>query len=463
MALASLILVAALVVDVANWYVHKRHLQTQADAAAFAGGAELKLLGCNNDAIHKAVQQYSGVKSEPLGVLNPDNVQVGKRANVDVDFVHILVNSPDPDGYWSNGYTSDGPEPCAARHIDVKMTEEDLPWFLRIPFLVPAINAHARVEMRLVSNLKGQLPIGVVDVNPQSGAVIFYDEANPGNLSTTYARQLRKINTAGGLNEWANVDSSGSATPVSVTMPPSGRLGSVVAFSSDGPPKSAPMSISGTVSEICGRLRVDCYNDPASSGLLFVHGFQPGLAPNKTPVVKGATLSTSNCPDSYGYFTYNEAACSATLSVTFGTTITTLDNVELTAAVGGNCSGGGHDSSATPYPHLHDQHPRSCRPMPHHRNLDREARNELSLGTVATGNHMRQCLQQQQRLQRLVRHRAARLRRRRGPLWSGPDGAPPQHGKLVRNAVAAQAPLATDRLATPSRSAKPTAWRSTCN
>jgi hypothetical protein len=343
-ALASLILVAALVVDVANWYVHKRHLQTQADAAAFAGGAELKLLGCSNPAIHKAVQQYSGVKSVALAVSDPENVQVGNRAD---GSVHILVNSPDPDGYWSNGYTTDGPEPCAARHIDVKMTEEDVPWFLRIPFVVPAINAHARVEMRLVSNLSGQLPIGVVDVNPQSGAVIFYDEANPGNLSTTYARQLRKINTAGGLNEWANVDSSGSATPVSVTMPASGRLGSVVAFSSDGPPKSAPMSISGTVTEICGRARVDCYNDPASSGLIFAHGYPSGAAGNKTPVVKGATLSTGNCPDSYAYFTYNDAACSATLSVTFDTTISSsnLSRVELTATPGGNCSGGGHDAS----------------------------------------------------------------------------------------------------------------------
>ncbi len=343
-ALASLILVAALVVDVANWYVHKRHLQTQADAAAFAGGAELKLLGCSDAAIHKAVQQYSGVKSVPLAVSDPANVQVGNRAD---GYVHILVNSPDPDGYWSNGYTSDGPEPCTARHIDVKMTEEDVPWFLRIPYIVPAINAHARVEMRLVSNLKGQLPIGVVDVNPQSGAVIFYDEAAPGNLSTTYVRYLRKINTAGGLNEWANVDSSGAATPVSVPMPASGRLGSVVAFSSDGPPKSAPMSISGTVTEICGRARVDCYNDPASSGLIFAHGYPSGAAGNKTPVVKGATLSTSNCSDSYAYFTYNDAGCSATLSVTFGTTISSsnLSRVELTATPGGNCSGGGRDST----------------------------------------------------------------------------------------------------------------------
>ena len=30
-----------LVIDVGNWYVHKRHLQSSADAAALAGGANL--------------------------------------------------------------------------------------------------------------------------------------------------------------------------------------------------------------------------------------------------------------------------------------------------------------------------------------------------------------------------------------------------------------------------------------
>ena len=264
-ALASLILTAAAVVDVANWYTHKRHLQTQADAAAFAGGSAFKLPGCSDTEIYKAAQQYSGVKSTPLAIASPYNVQVGRTPDANV---HMLVNSPDPDGYWSNGYTANGTTgPCDAKMIDIKMTESSLPWYLG-GFLLPAINAHARVSFRLVDHLSGQLPIGVVDVNPQSGAVIFYDEANPGNLATTYAKYLRKINTANGLNEWANVDSTGTAVPASVTMPASGRLGSVVAFSSDGPPNSSPMSISGTVAEICGRARVDCYNDPASSGLL---------------------------------------------------------------------------------------------------------------------------------------------------------------------------------------------------
>ncbi len=322
--LAALILVVALVVDVANWYVHQRHLQTQADAAALAGGAAFKLPGCSDTEIQTAVEQYSG-KQTALAT-SPYNVQVGNTPDGNVA---VLLNS---DKYAPAGGVnfSDGGTPCTASRVDVKMTESNLPWFLG-GSLVPAINAHARVAFNTVSQLKGQLPIGVVDVNPQSGAVIFYDEANP---STTYARYLRKINTGGGLNEWANVDATGAATPISVPMPASGRLGTVVAFSSDGPPHSAPMSITGTVTEICARARVDCYNDPASSGLLFAHGYSSSAAANKIPVVKGATLSTGNCPDSYAYFTYNDASCTATLSVTFDTTITSLSNVQLSLSAG---------------------------------------------------------------------------------------------------------------------------------
>jgi hypothetical protein len=342
--IGALILVTALVVDVANWYVHKRHLQVQADAAALAGGAAFTLPSCNDNTIYKAVQQYSGVKSTFLAVASPYNAQLGGTTDANV---HVLVNRPEDNGYWSNGYTTNGPAPCASSMVDVKMTESNLPWFLRLPVIVPAINAHARVSMRLVSQLSGQLPIGIPDVNPQSGAVIFYDEADPSNLSTTYARYLRKINTAGGLNEWANVDGSGTATPISVTMPDSGRLGAVTAFSSDGPPASAAMSISGTVTEICGRARVDCYDDPAASGLLFAHGYAGGAAPNKTPVVKGATLSTSNCPDSYAYFTYNDASCAATLTVNFDTTITNPSNVQLSLSTTGTCTVGS-DSNNPP-------------------------------------------------------------------------------------------------------------------
>jgi Putative Flp pilus-assembly TadE/G-like len=344
--LLSLALVAALVIDVANWFEHKRHLQLQADAAALAGGSAFQLPGCSNTAIYNAVRKYAGVKDSTYPTVY--NRQVGGTPAAKA---HVLVNSPNRvgshDGFWPYGtdYTDQGP-PCSANFVDVKMTEADLPWFFGPKRLVPRINARARVSMKLVSGLSGQLPIGVPDVNPLSGAVVFYDEANPNTLATTYAKYLRKVNTTGGLNEWANTDSTGSAVPASVTMPASGQLGVVLAFSSDGPPLRPPLPIANmTVTQICAQVRVDCYNAPASSGLLFMHGFSTAAAPaNKVPIAKDATLNTtggSACPGSYAYFTYNNSSCTATLSMTFATTITTLNNVQLTATPGGNCTVGG--------------------------------------------------------------------------------------------------------------------------
>jgi uncharacterized membrane protein len=56
------IVLAALVLDVANWYVHQRHLQTQADAGAFAGADNFVFpcLSAENAGIEAAAQKYAG-------------------------------------------------------------------------------------------------------------------------------------------------------------------------------------------------------------------------------------------------------------------------------------------------------------------------------------------------------------------------------------------------------------------
>ena len=114
-------------------------------------------------------------------------------------------------------------------------------------------------------------------------------------------------------------------------------------------------------------------------------------------------------------------------------------------------------------PHLHDQHPCSRRPMPHHRDVDREAGDELAVVALAAGNHLRKCLQQQQPLQRLVRHRAARRRwrRRSTRVRSGRRTSSTWAPRSERRPV--QVPSATARPVTRSRSARATASLSTCS
>ena len=54
------LLVMIFAVDVANWFVHKRHLQNQADAAALAGAGAYTFPNCNNTAIRNTALRYSG-------------------------------------------------------------------------------------------------------------------------------------------------------------------------------------------------------------------------------------------------------------------------------------------------------------------------------------------------------------------------------------------------------------------
>ena len=80
--LPVLLLVLALVLDVGNWFVHKRHLQMQADAAALAGGGHFgdcfssdpSVSGNADTTIESAATQYAGNGSSLY------NLQIGGGA-----------------------------------------------------------------------------------------------------------------------------------------------------------------------------------------------------------------------------------------------------------------------------------------------------------------------------------------------------------------------------------------------
>lgn len=337
-AMASIIALVMFVIETGNWFEHKRHLQLQADAAALAGGSAFKFPGCDDSQIYALTRQYAGVRDGVYAA--PYNMQVGGTPDANVK---ILVNST---GYWSDGarddYTDVG-TPCNAKFVDVKMTELDLPWFFDLPF-VPAINAHARVSLVELTELRGVAPVGVRDIAPLSGAVLFIDEEAPPASRLLGVKYLTRIGSSGGLNTWSNVDD-----PVPFQFPQSAKVSAVIAFSSEGPPDSPRMSISGTADEICNQPHVDCYDAPSdpvtgavtiNGGILFLHGYSSAATPGDgTPVVRDATLSSSDCPDLYGYFTYATADCHVTLTAVFDSTHP-LSDVQLTA-FGGGCGNNG--------------------------------------------------------------------------------------------------------------------------
>ena len=63
-----LIVVLIMVVDVGNWFLHKRHLQLQADAGALAGGGVFTF-PCSDDAIvnESAVVENALIEASVVG------------------------------------------------------------------------------------------------------------------------------------------------------------------------------------------------------------------------------------------------------------------------------------------------------------------------------------------------------------------------------------------------------------
>ena len=172
--LPVLAVLLSFVIDVGNWFEHKRHLQMQADSAALAGGGVFAYPGCDPATVSSTAHAYGG---------ETYNAQIGGTAPADV---HMLINSSTFYGQAAPVDTTvSTADPCTAQMVDVKLTETDLPWFLKVGNVVPFINAHARVSILQIDSQAGALPVGVPDVNPRRVAVTFIDESNNGAVLGT--------------------------------------------------------------------------------------------------------------------------------------------------------------------------------------------------------------------------------------------------------------------------------------
>ena len=307
--LPVLIGMGGLVIDVGNWFAHKRHLQTQADAAALAGAGEFRF-PCSDAPIIDEAAEYSTV--DDAAGYNP---QIG---GTPLDELHDEINSktwydqstPVDDTVRTGG-------PCAAKMIDVKLSETDLPWWLRLfGDLVPYINTQARVEIFQQKVGAGSLPVGVPEVQPKKARAIFVDEITGAEIAST---PLVRTGSEGGLAIWSNVD-----LPVPVTIDRS-RIG-------------VRIVLSGSNSTACGDPLVNCYG--AGSNTAIVAG-QPGLAhirgwssePAGTataPQVRGADLFAGSCED--GYFTATAAyPCSVNVGANVDFGGASIDTVRVLA------------------------------------------------------------------------------------------------------------------------------------
>jgi len=189
--LPLVLLLGVIAVDVGNWYVHKRRLQTLVDAGAFAGAN--KFVGCSfqfgdplaaNTAVRAAALAYSGDTARDPATFNvqeqePDDVSIvlnSGRYWADGDSPTGAGLHPLDDTLDHDGDPSTPGDPCSSKTLDVKATDDDAPLlFGFIPFVADP-KSKARVEIRQIKEQAGMLPWAVPDVEPAAVAAIFVDE-----------------------------------------------------------------------------------------------------------------------------------------------------------------------------------------------------------------------------------------------------------------------------------------------
>jgi hypothetical protein len=267
-ALPVAVLFCVFVIDVANWFEHKRHLQTQADAAALAAAGSFMSCPDNQPILDKA-DEYGGTDW---------NSQVGGTQGS----VHMLVNSKT---YYGQPGKTDSTvkegQPCSTKMIDVKLTETDLPWWFDLGD-VDFINAHARVEFKDVDSLSGGVPFGVPDVNPVAARVWFVDEDVPEGTAGRIlgSEELTRKSYANGLALWDNWE---APIPLTVNKP---HIGVRVA-------------LSGSTSTQCEDPLVECYDLGSANGLLYVRGWSRDTATATAPKARDLRLFNGDCSDPY--------------------------------------------------------------------------------------------------------------------------------------------------------------------
>jgi Putative Flp pilus-assembly TadE/G-like len=306
--LPLLVLMASFVLDVANWFVHKRHLQMQADSAALAAARDWAHPGCDWGRIEETAHDYGG---------DVFNAQIG---GTPPEQVHMRINSPTYHNQPSPVDTTVGPPTCASAMVDVKLTETDLPWFLKAAQFVPFINAHARVSIVQADTLAGALPVGVPDPRPARARVTFIDEATGEVLGE---RNLTRV----GDPDTATWDNSGD--PLNLTVDRS-RIGARVALSSVA---SGPFA--------CGDPLVSCYDAGSANGLLHIRGWSGAgtVTPADDPIARDVRLLAGTCTGAYFSSATTECVSGIEAQIDFGTLDPVTDvDARVSANLGGNQS-----------------------------------------------------------------------------------------------------------------------------
>ena len=345
----------AIVLDIGNWYVHKRHLQTQVDAAVLSAGPAF--VGC----YHAPSAANLSIAQTALGYAG-DTLRDGSTSNQQVqepNDVRIALNAG---RYWqksdgvispTNGYGLDNTmatpgDPCSTKILDAKATDDEAPSLWGLIPLAPSPKTHAKVEIRKLEAESGMLPWAVPEIDPRSVWALFVNE------DTGIVFDSQELIAADDPNlpwsEWATrFDGTNELIPLGVTHD---NTGVVILVSKDDP---NPV-VTGSLGAICSQSPklVNCYaGSTATSGATFIHGYNGGGGGTlAVPIVRQVELGPAGCDPqldlSAPYFTLSDT-CTAGISAVIDFNVSGATNpglmpncVTVTASPGGQLSWSGN-------------------------------------------------------------------------------------------------------------------------
>jgi len=315
-----LLALAAIVLDVGNMYVHKRHNQTLVDAGAFAGAT--KFVGCSfqfgdpvaaNEAIRDTALEYAGDTYRSPGTRN--------RQVQEPDDVRVVLNSA---RYWADNDPMDGlgldntldhdgdpltaGDPCSSKTLDVKATDDDVPWLLGLLPIKVDPKSKARVEIRQIKEQAGMLPWAVPDVEPAAVAAIFVDE-NTGDVLVDPQLLMKQDDVSLPFSEWTTSEVNSFVDLASE------NTGVVILVSKINPNPTLTAGGPGTLTDLCTQDPglVTCYaGDGNQDGLTFIHGWSDEPGGPTAPKIRDFSLTAGvTCSDDFSapYFLRSGEDC----------------------------------------------------------------------------------------------------------------------------------------------------------
>ena len=320
----------AIVMDIGNWYVHKRHLQTQVDAAAFAGANDF--FGCNpiyesppataNKSIRAHALEYAGDTLRPPSSIDPlyttdvRNLQLQEPADV-----RVVLNG---DQWWMQGDPTDGStlddtldtdgdpatpgDPCTTKTLDVKATDDKVGNLWGLSPIHPSPKVKARVEILQIIEQAGMLPFAVPEIDPARVAALFVNENTgvkfdqqylcPGGPNTTFSYWTTCADGADPLipSGQENVDIPAENTSV------------IILVSKNNKYPNISLPLPNVCTQAPGLIRCHAGSSP-TSGASFIHGWSDtpgGYLTAAAPQIRDVSVTSAGCTDpSAPYFLAN--------------------------------------------------------------------------------------------------------------------------------------------------------------